>query len=1365
MQGSRGNRLQLAPENIRGLSQSERRHPMYSNALRKWLSVSIVLAMLASFFHGTVAFADIDNNPSVSGWNISNIGQANAGHSLSTSEKKAGSHSLHLYNESDIQPNVFYLVMKDVPVEPGADYTLSLWAKGENVKRAFFGGNNGSQTIRNYDLSELYGLTYDWTEFEQSFTAQADQTTFGLVILVEDRTDHLWIDEVSIVKNGTTENLVVNGGFEVGTSQVTANPPAGNVFPGTEVVLTASSPDANIRYTLDGSDPWSSDTAMDYTAPITIHDPLVIHAYAANETDPQGALARFEYTTMIDGESWQDLNSYLGSLGTERKIPILHKMNGSQLEGNWEYWSDFTGASLPADITSQVQMTGWNGAGDASAQSKFAYDEDGFYVAVQVQDDIHHSVENDMMWSGDSVQFAFTPNGSSYGPEYGLSLDPNGEAKIWRWAAGQAAANTDEVEFHVSRSGNYTYYEARLPWATIYPVSAIPEGEVRFSFLVNDNDGSGRKGWIEWTASMGFAKYPSTMSELQLMPEGDQWTVLLDGPREFPAHEQQIFELVIPNFGDEDIQLNVTSSLLGLNGYPVAIPANKVWKKQIPLTLKERKDHTAVVTVQSSDGQTKSDQLHFKVTNSPSELTSRAAALGERLGALEEALAQAKAINIPVDYEKVNYTVVSQFIPYVMEDIEAGLYERASYQLGEMERLYEEALEDVQAYLAGTKQPKPVNRYITGDIEIDRTSFIADTKGAYADDKVRKEVFFTGYGHFEQVRKDIPNFFDYGANIIQVEVGPSYVMKPPHAIPHWDVGSSGQIEAKAVKDREVKHSNSSGALRISNQTTLSPQTYLRLQQNVTIKPNTEYTIEAWVKGKNVQEDAVWFPGGPGWMDRQYFPSGDYDWTKVSHTYTSGEEEQFSFVILTENLTENLWIDDLRMYETNDSSEVNVLQNPSFDDQDLVDLGREEYAGELSYMYNDILPTLQRAAENNVAVNLLLSPHYFPDFLFKLWPDIASSNDNPFLRYTIYDDRAKQFIKDYLRLVVPLLKDSPALHSITLSNEGVYQSYRDEANKPLWQNYLQKQYDVIADLNAVHGTNYTDFGQIPLPTGVSRTPAFYDWVQFNNDQFSGWHQWMADIIHEIMPDIPVNAKIMNGTLNHINNWTWGVDAEQFSEFTQINGNDNANVYLNPENGFTYELKFYDLQTSLKEAPVFNSENHLIKDGEDRYIPQLAKHVRTSLWQGAIHGMSATTMWVWERTYEQNSDFKGSVMHRPDAAAIVGQTGLDLNRLSGEVTAFQQEKPDAAILYSVPSLIYSASYPNSLESAYEAISYNGLRVGFASENQIKNNGLDDLKVLFVPEATHIGSSSPPFANVGARIRESIQDELAFIRGAED
>ncbi|MCL2810124.1 MAG: hypothetical protein FWD24_08715, partial [Treponema sp.] len=232
--------------------------------------------------------------------------------------------------------------------------------------------------------------------------------------------------------------------------------------------------------------------------------------------------------------------------------------------------------------------------------------------------------------------------------------------------------------------------------------------------------------------------------------------------------------------------------------------------------------------------------------------------------------------------------------------------------------------------------------------------------------------------------------------------------------------------------------------------------------------------------------------------------------------------------------------------------------------------------------------------------------------------------------------------------------------------------------------------------------------------------------------------MAGLVKKTAPNVPVHSKIMDYVLLTTGGRTslrMGIDPERFAQFSQLSGNDSYNYLFSNDATITTKTKWYDFLTSFKRMPVFNSEDHIIEDRALSYIPQQVNHTRTDLWQGAIHGRGASVIWVWERTHDRNSDFAGSVLHRPDVVSVIGRTNLDLNRLSNEITAFQNENPRVAILYSNPARIYDRFYLNTIDKVYNSLIYNGQKTGFITEKQLAAGEFTNYSLIIIPAAVHI------------------------------
>lgn len=413
--------------------------------------------------------------------------------------------------------------------------------------------------------------------------------------------------------------------------------------------------------------------------------------------------------------------------------------------------------------------------------------------------------------------------------------------------------------------------------------------------------------------------------------------------------------------------------------------------------------------------------------------------------------------------------------------------------------------------------------------------------------------------------------------------------------------------------------------------------------------------------------------------------------------------------------------------------------------------------------DEFLAVCDRAARANVAVNLLLSPHYFPDWALQKWPELKEF-EGGFLRYCIHDPRAKAIVEQSLRVVIPRIKDHPALHSLCLSNEPVcVDMSKCETAAAMWHDWLTRRFGDVGAINRRWDTNHASIAAIAVPQPSRDGSAMlYDYTLFNQESFAGWHRWMADIIHSMAPDIPVHAKIMIGAhFQHIFHGDWGVAPELFGELSQINGND---CWKWPDSSvwacaWESENAGYDYQRSAVDAPVFNSENHLILDGDVTSVDPM--FVRNVFWQGAIHGQSATTTWVWERTLDAHSGFTGSILHRPACVEAVGRTTLDLNRLSVEVAALQAVPAPVAVLWSQASSTWRGdAHGQDVKRAYVAANFAGVPVGFVNERDAARYANGELprawaaaKLIIVSGASHLPAETvaalEKFAAAGGRI----------------
>lgn len=674
----------------------------------------------------------------------------------------------------------------------------------------------------------------------------------------------------------------------------------------------------------------------------------------------------------------------------------------------------------------------------------------------------------------------------------------------------------------------------------------------------------------------------------------------------------------------------------------------------------------------------------------------------EKIAVLENLIDVCDKKGIPTDYEKINYETIKRFEDYINQDIANGM-DNVEYNINAIEKLYNEAKNNLEGFISGEKEP-----FYVEHVDMDNIT----TQGAALYDG-NKPAFSVGYGHFGQARSDVVNFQKFGVNNVQVEVGPTYLVKQMSG---WGKATSGTIDATIEKCTSDMHSGNF-SVEITNNTARTANTFIRLYTTVDCKPETKYGFGCYSKGTKVSN--MWMSAN-GFSDRNYL-SASSDWKLNSFSYTtSASQEVLSFQILSEEIS-HMYADDFFLYELDANNNIvgdNLLSNPGFEKED-------DYQESIRY----VLDVLKNAERNNIGVSLLVSPHYFPG---NLSSDVYVKDSSfvSFLRYNVDAEETREVIENYLRILLPHLAEYPALQNICISNEPVYSTANFEnfyISK--FREYLKTVHGSIQNLNAAYGTSYPSFNWIYMPSGISKRDALaYDWMEFNDKVFAEWHEWMVGIIKEYLPQIPVHSKMMGYfTDNAENNLARGTDLELFGEFSDYAGNDTWD-YISDVDLYYRTMFLYDYQHSVVRKPVYNSEDHIIADRDSVYSEAQRKHLRNNLWMGAVHGRSLSTIWIWERSYDSSNDAYNSILFRPDVVAETGKTNLDLKRLSYDIDVLQNASPDTAIFYSKPTRLYSTTSMSDTINAYKQLLNIGKKVGVVSDKSIDR--LDDYKVLVLP-----------------------------------
>ena len=175
------------------------------------------------------------------------------------------------------------------------------------------------------------------------------------------------------------------------------------------------------------------------------------------------------------------------------------------------------------DASRIVNIEDWKGDRDLSGDFSMLWDEEYFYFyAVVTDEDFYTVTPASNLWNGDSVQFGVyhdTENALVNGTagrkfeEIGLAV-LEGKPVAYRFVSQSGETPIGEIEkgdnfdFACKREGNVQTYELKLKWSELFGYEFTPKiGDMLgFSVLLNDNDGAGRRGWMEYGSGIGTSK-------------------------------------------------------------------------------------------------------------------------------------------------------------------------------------------------------------------------------------------------------------------------------------------------------------------------------------------------------------------------------------------------------------------------------------------------------------------------------------------------------------------------------------------------------------------------------------------------------------------------------------------------------------------------------------------------------------------------------------------------------------------------------------------------------------------------------------------------------------------------------------------
>ena len=695
--------------------------------------------------------------------------------------------------------------------------------------------------------------------------------------------------------------------------------------------------------------------------------------------------------------------------------------------------------------------------------------------------------------------------------------------------------------------------------------------------------------------------------------------------------------------------------------------------------------------------------------------------------AAETLIAECEDENIPVKYEKMYISVVKRSIELMREE---GMYSNyISHSLTQCTNILNEAYKNLEGYLDGSITPKSVPDIRQGTVAVSGKKLVASVSENGVESI--KPVFLNGYNIGWEDKDDSGFLNKIGANVYPYVLNINRVIGRPNTAYGWTSSLSGGGYGT------VFASEPDGSLKIYS---TGEQTGT-LYQLISFSESETYTVRFKAKG-NPSGNVFVKIGLSGETDAEWHVSKSSAWKSYEYTFNPSSSYRPELRIICSGIVGGLYIDDVSV---TDSLGNELVTNGNFNEW--FDSGASSESGLFgvnSFAVNEGTEAVSDLKEKGYSVILSGGFAAMPTYVTEMnGVKDAGASYGAFFSYNPTHPKILEAIKTYIDAVIPAVGVNDNIVCFMIHNEPTFNSYGKSFYNDKWAQYLENKYVSIANLNLVYGgTTYADFASVPMQNNSALTTAqkftkqFYDWRVFNDSIISEYHTSVAAFIKANAPSMKVGTKIMQETspkaafIQH-----YGTDYESFGALMDINANDS---WARPDTDWqpiAAQLMWYDYLLSVKNAPVFNLENHFSLDSSSlNYSADYANQVTAMLWQGALHGLSESQMWLWGRSdglYPQY--INPTIQYRPDVMKQIGKTGFDLNRLAEEIDAFREKNSEIAILFSETSRSYNRQYENALYKTYTAMLYSGAKADFVLDSNIDK--LYNYNVLVIPEATHV------------------------------
>ncbi|MDX3002846.1 sugar-binding protein [Kribbella solani] len=178
--------------------------------------------------------------------------------------------------------------------------------------------------------------------------------------------------------------------------------------------------------------------------------------------------------------------------------------------------------AIALEGTGTPPVTGWGGPSDLSGRLWLTHDDQNLYLSAKVTDDVFSQPSRGgNIWGGDGLQLGMTagaPGEAVQTQEIGAALTDAGPVDTWRWTPTSQTGVPPGVQAKVVRdeAAHTTTYEIAVPWSTLGVVAK--DRLIAATVVLNENDGTGRRGWLTWGKGVAETKNPALFNAIRLDP-------------------------------------------------------------------------------------------------------------------------------------------------------------------------------------------------------------------------------------------------------------------------------------------------------------------------------------------------------------------------------------------------------------------------------------------------------------------------------------------------------------------------------------------------------------------------------------------------------------------------------------------------------------------------------------------------------------------------------------------------------------------------------------------------------------------------------------------------------------------------------